>query len=167
MENKRKLTPQEIRNQEFRKKLFGYDPDEVDIFLSTVANAYEDLLKEVNRLKTQTPEYKTEEIVERARKKIDRIVEEKKKQLKEIEKRKEELEIEIEKLRLTQMRMANKLKAAILEMTKLLKELEADVKNKEKRGENRDRDKGSTESIAEQNRESGGGETEDKGNSSS
>jgi DivIVA domain-containing protein len=167
MENKRKLTPQEIRNQEFSKKLFGYDPDEVDIFLSTVANAYEDLLKEVNRLRAQTPEYKAEELVEKARRKIERIVEEKKKELNILSKKREEVEIEIEKLRLTQKRMANKLKAAIIEMTRLLKELEEDAKGKEIGRSDRVRGEGSAQVLQKQNRESGGREAEDKGNSSS
>ena len=166
-EKRRRLTPQEIKNQEFSKKLFGYDPDEVELFLATVAGAYEELLKEVERLRAKTPEYKAEQIMEKTKKEIEKIVEAKKKQLQEIEKRKEEVELEIEKLLFTQKKMANRMKLAILEMTKILKELEGDVKGKRERGSSGDRDKGSTQSLPEQDRESGGGEAEDKGNSSS
>lgn len=153
-EERRKLTPQEIRNQEFSKKLFGYDPDEVDVFLSDIANAYEELLQEVEALRSKTPEYKTEEIVAKARKKVEKLVEEKKKQLKNLEEKKEEVELEIEKLRLTEKKIAGKLKMVILEMTKLLKELEADVKSKREEGESGNRGEGSAQGGEEQDRES-------------
>ena len=166
-QKKRKLTPQEIKNQEFSKKLFGYDPDEVELFLSNVAAAYEELLKEVEKLKARTPEYRAEQVMERARKEIEKLVEAKKKELREIERKKEELEIEIEKLRFTQKKMTNRLKLALLEMTRILKELEEDVKSKEKRELSGDRGEGSAESLKEQDREGRGGETEDKSDSSS
>ena len=41
-----KLTPVEIRKQEFKKSMRGYDPVEVDTFLELVANEYESLLQE-------------------------------------------------------------------------------------------------------------------------
>jgi len=166
-EKKRRLTPQEIKNQEFSKKLFGYDPDEVEIFLSTVAGAYEELLKEVERLKAKTPEYKAEQVMEKARKEIEKLVELKKKELRELEKKKEEVELEIEKLKFTQKKMTNRLKLALLEMTRILKELEEDVKGKTERRSSGDRDKSPAESVKEQNREGGGGKAEDKGNSPS
>ena len=166
-DKQRKLTPQEIKNQEFSKKLFGYDPDEVEIFLSTVAGAYEELLKEVERLKARTPEYKAQQVMEKARKELEKLVEMKKKELQEIEKKKEEVEIEIEKLRFTQKKMTNRLKLALLEMTRILKELEEDVKGKAEKGSSGDRGEGSTQSLKEQDREGGRGETEDKSNSPS
>jgi len=152
-EERRKLTPQEIRNQEFSKKLFGYDPDEVDVFLSDIANAYEELLQEVESLRSRTPEHKAEEIVVKTKKKVEKIVEEKKKQLKELEEKKKDVEIEIEKLRLTERKIAGKLRMVILEMTKLLKELEADVKGKKGEGELGNRSEGSAQGVSEQNRE--------------
>ena len=153
-EKKRKFTPEEIKHQEFSKKLFGYDPDEVELFLSTVAAAYEELLKELEKLRAKTPEYKAEQVMERAKKEIERLVETKKRQLQEIEKRRKEVELEIEKLRLTQKRMTNRLKMAIFEMTRILKELEEDVKGKGEKGSSGDRSKGSAESFQEQDRES-------------
>ena len=166
-EKRRRLTPQEIKNQEFSKKLFGYDPDEVELFLTTVAGAYEELLKEVERLRAKTPEYKAEQIMEKTKKEIEKIIEAKKKQLQEIEKKKKEVELEIEKLLFTQKKMTNRMKLAILEMTKILKELEGDVKDKGEKGSSGDRSKSPAQSLPEQDRESGGGEAEDKGNSSS
>ena len=166
-QKKRRITPQEIKNQEFSKKLFGYDPDEVEIFLSTVANAYEELLKELERLKVKTPEYKAEQVMEKARREIEKLVEIRKKQLQEIEKKKEEVELEIEKLRFTQKKMVNRMKLAILEMTKILKELEGDVKSKGEQGGSGNRGEGAAQSVEEQNREDRGRETEGEGNSSS
>ncbi len=163
---KRRLTPQEIKNQEFSKKLFGYDPDEVEIFLSTVAGAYEELLKEVERLKAKTPEYKAEQVMEKAKKEIEKLVETKKKELQELEKKKEEVELEIEKLRFTQKKMTNRLKLALLEMTRILKELEEDVKGKGEKGSPGDRGESPAQSLKEQDREGRGREVEDKSNSS-
>ncbi|MGA9117005.1 MAG: DivIVA domain-containing protein [Bacteroidota bacterium] len=60
-----KLTPLDIRKQEFRKALRGYDPVEVDTFMEMVANEYEALLKEakgstekVIELETQLADYR-------------------------------------------------------------------------------------------------------------
>jgi cell division initiation protein len=40
-----KITPLDIKKQEFKKVLRGYDPVEVDTFMDMLANEYEDLLK--------------------------------------------------------------------------------------------------------------------------
>jgi cell division initiation protein len=40
-----KLTPLDIKKQEFKKVLRGYDPVEVDTFMDMLANEFEDLLK--------------------------------------------------------------------------------------------------------------------------
>ncbi|HLO04973.1 MAG TPA: DivIVA domain-containing protein [Symbiobacteriaceae bacterium] len=46
------LTPLEIHNKEFpRKMMGGYDPDAVDEFLDEVVGEFENLTREVNRLK--------------------------------------------------------------------------------------------------------------------
>lgn len=48
------LTPLEIHNKEFpRKMMGGYDPDAVDEFLDQVVGEFENLTREVNRLKDQ------------------------------------------------------------------------------------------------------------------
>lgn len=44
------LTPLEIQRQNFARKLKGYDPDEVRIYLQLVAEEIERLVKEIDRL---------------------------------------------------------------------------------------------------------------------
>ena len=48
-----KLTPIEIRKQEFKKAMRGYDTVEIDTFLELVANEYENLIKENETLNKQ------------------------------------------------------------------------------------------------------------------
>ncbi len=59
-----KLTPLDIRKQEFKKSMRGYDADEVDAFLSMVADELELLIREKNqvndeliKLRTQLKDY--------------------------------------------------------------------------------------------------------------
>ncbi len=59
-----KLTPLDIRKQEFRKVIRGYDPVEVDTFLEMVADEYESLFKsksewssKLKRLEDRLKEY--------------------------------------------------------------------------------------------------------------
>jgi cell division initiation protein len=60
-----KLSPLNIRKQEFKKVMRGYDPIEVDTFLEMMSNEYEELLKQqkemrdrVVQLETQLKDYK-------------------------------------------------------------------------------------------------------------
>ena len=46
-----KLTPLEIKKQEFRRSMRGYDIDEVSSFLEMVAENYEELQRELNKLR--------------------------------------------------------------------------------------------------------------------
>ena len=48
-----RLTPIQMRKQEFARKFRGFDPEEVDAFLSTAANDFEELLKENMDLRAQ------------------------------------------------------------------------------------------------------------------
>jgi len=48
-----RLTPIQIRKQEFARKVRGFDPDEVDAFLATAASDFEELLKENMELRAQ------------------------------------------------------------------------------------------------------------------
>ena len=48
-----RLTPIQIRKQEFAKKFRGFDPEEVDAFLTTAATDFEELLKENMELRAQ------------------------------------------------------------------------------------------------------------------
>ncbi len=54
-----KLTPLEIRKQEFRKTLRGFDPLEVQTFLEMVAEQYEKLMEENKELHRQIIELRT------------------------------------------------------------------------------------------------------------
>lgn len=50
-----KLTPLDIQQQQFKGKMFGgLDPEDVDQFLQVVAQAMEELLKELAELKSAT-----------------------------------------------------------------------------------------------------------------
>ncbi len=48
-----RLTPIQIRKQEFARKLRGFDPEEVEAFLATAAADFEELLKENMELRAQ------------------------------------------------------------------------------------------------------------------
>jgi cell division initiation protein len=48
-----KITPLDIQQQQFRVKFRGFDMVEVDNFLDEVANEWEELLRENNRLKEE------------------------------------------------------------------------------------------------------------------
>ena len=48
-----RLTPIQIRKQEFARKMRGFDPEEVDAFLLTAATDFEELLRENMELRAQ------------------------------------------------------------------------------------------------------------------
>jgi cell division initiation protein len=165
MKKEKRLKPQEIRSREFGKKLFGYDPDEVETFLIEVANAYQDLLKEVETLRRETPEYKTEELVEKARKRIEEILQKKMEEKEELEKQKKEIEIEIEKLKLAQKKMFDRLRLAIFDMTRIIEEIKPNASGKEKGKSTGTGSEGATQGFSQPDREGRRGEIEDKGDS--
>ncbi len=49
-----RITPIDIRKQEFRKGMRGYDVDEVDTFLAMVADEMEDLIAAAQQVKTES-----------------------------------------------------------------------------------------------------------------
>lgn len=55
-----KLTPLDIRKQEFKKVMRGYDPVEVDTFMDMVAREFEDLLKQQKEARDQAAELATQ-----------------------------------------------------------------------------------------------------------
>ncbi|MDH4069114.1 MAG: DivIVA domain-containing protein [Ignavibacteria bacterium] len=55
-----KLTPLDIRKQEFRKVMRGYDPVEVDTFVEMVSNEFEEVLKEQREMRDRVTEVETE-----------------------------------------------------------------------------------------------------------
>ena len=51
-----KLTPLDIKKQEFKKVLRGYDTIEVDAFLDTLANEFGDMIKQLKEMREQAIE---------------------------------------------------------------------------------------------------------------
>jgi cell division initiation protein len=51
-----KITPLDIKKQEFKKVLRGFDPIEVEAFLDTLSNEFSELLKQVKDLREQSIE---------------------------------------------------------------------------------------------------------------
>ncbi len=55
-----KVTPTDIRNANFKKKVKGFDPEEVRIFLTMVSEEMENILKENARLLSENQELKAQ-----------------------------------------------------------------------------------------------------------
>src|SRR5262245_38948808 len=55
-----RLTPVDIRKQEFKRAVRGYDKDEVDTFLEMVAEEFEAMLRERERLQEETVRVRTQ-----------------------------------------------------------------------------------------------------------
>ena len=55
-----KLTPLDIKKQEFKKVLRGYDPVEVDSFLDMMSNEFADLLRQSKEMSGQLVEFETQ-----------------------------------------------------------------------------------------------------------
>ena len=122
---KGRLKPQDIRSKEFKKKTFGigYDPEEVEAFLIEVANAYQELLEELEELQRIVSENNTNELMEEVRNRIEEIFREAMGKRRELEVQSRKIETEIEKLELIRERMYSKLKLVILDVTQIVQEL--------------------------------------------
>ncbi|MDZ7413803.1 MAG: DivIVA domain-containing protein, partial [candidate division KSB1 bacterium] len=55
-----RLTPLEIRKQEFHRSMRGFDVDEVEMFLDMVAEQFETLLRERNALNEEVVKLRTQ-----------------------------------------------------------------------------------------------------------
>jgi len=55
-----RLTPLDIKKQEFKRTMRGYDPEEVNAFLEMVAEEFETLHREKNRLDDETLKLRTQ-----------------------------------------------------------------------------------------------------------
>lgn len=55
-----KLTPLDVKKQEFKKVLRGYDPVEVDSFLDMMSNEFAELLKQCKDMRDQLVEYEAQ-----------------------------------------------------------------------------------------------------------
>jgi len=122
---KKRLKPQDIRSKEFKKKTFGigYDPEEIEAFLIEVANAYQELLEELEELQGIVPENNTNELMEKVRNRIEEIFRETMEKKRELEVQSRKIETEIERLKLVRERMYSRLKLVILDMTHVIQGL--------------------------------------------
>jgi len=55
-----KISPLDIQQQQFHKKLLGLDPREVEVFLELLRNEFEEIIKENNDLKDELRKMTTE-----------------------------------------------------------------------------------------------------------
>lgn len=55
-----KITPLDIKKQEFKKVLRGYDPAEVDSFMQTISNEFAELIHDNNNVKDQLLQVETQ-----------------------------------------------------------------------------------------------------------
>jgi len=55
-----RITPLDIRKQEFKRAVRGFDRDEVSMFLEMVAEEFESLLRENSRLNEETVKLRTQ-----------------------------------------------------------------------------------------------------------
>ncbi len=55
-----KLTPLDIKKQEFKKVMRGYDPVEVDTFMDMMANEFEEVLKQQKEMRDRSIELDTQ-----------------------------------------------------------------------------------------------------------
>ena len=124
--HKKRLKPQDIRSREFKKKTFGigYDPEEVEAFLIEVANAYQELLEELEELQRIVPENNTNELMEKVRNRIEEIFREAMEKKRELEVQSRKIATEIERLKLVQKSMYDRLKLVILDMARIIEEIE-------------------------------------------
>ena len=122
---KGRLKPQDIRSKEFKKKTFGigYDPEEVEAFLIEVANAYQELLEELEELQGRVSENNTNELMEKVRNRIEEIFREAMEKKRELEIQNRKIEAEIERLKLVRERMYSRLKLIILDITQVIQGL--------------------------------------------
>jgi cell division initiation protein len=122
---KKRLKPQDIRSKEFKKKTFGigYDPEEVEAFLIEVANAYQELLEELEELQRIVPENNTNELMEKIRNRIEEIFQKAMEEKRELEVQSRKIETEIERLKLIRERMYSRFKLIILDITQVIQGL--------------------------------------------
>jgi cell division initiation protein len=142
-----KITPLDLRNQEFGRTLRGYDPEEVRVFLELVSDEFEILIKENSRLSEHVRELdekirdyrnmektlnatliaaqkSAESYSENARKEADLILEnaqvESRKTLEEVRREKTALEEEIIRLQRIRRTHVKKLKSFLEEQLELI-----------------------------------------------
>src|ERR1700738_2789907 len=65
-----KIVPVDIAHKSFKRKMMGYDEDEVTLFLSKVAESMDQLIREVNQLKETLREKEMQVLEYRDRDKV-------------------------------------------------------------------------------------------------
>jgi cell division initiation protein len=132
-----RITPLDIRNHSFPRRIHGYDRDEVDTFLRMVAEDYEGLVRETERLRKQAVQLQTrvedlsanEKVLQETLTTAQKLSEDlKRTAAKEAEIRVGEAEIKAEKILGAAHRRAAKLTEDIREMKTLKTRLAAAVR---------------------------------------
>jgi cell division initiation protein len=132
-----RITPLEIRKHAFSRRMQGYDREEVDGYLRMVADDYEGLVREAERLRKQVVELKTrvedlsanEAVLQETLTTAQRLSEDlKRTAAKEAEVRISEAEIKAEKILDAAHRRAARLAEDIREMRRLKTRLAAAVR---------------------------------------
>jgi cell division initiation protein len=132
-----RITPLDVRNHPFRKRLSGYDREEVDAFLQMVAEDYEGLVREAQSLREQAARLEArvenlaanETVLQETLTTAQKLSEDlKRTAVKEAEVMVGEAEIKGEKILAAAHRRAAKLAEEIREMKSLRSRLSANVR---------------------------------------
>lgn len=153
-----KVTPLDIRQQQFPPRFRGYDPVEVEAFLELVAGEIEELLKEnarlkeafakkdqeIQRMRQGEDEFKKalmvfqqikEDLIERARKEAEQILAEAEVQAKQIvmdaEQRLESIRHEVQEIKHRRRQLIFQIRGILEEHLKLMEAEEAEGEDRE------------------------------------
>jgi len=132
---KKRLNPQDIRSKEFNRKLFGigYDPEEVEAYLIEVANAYQELLEELEELRRVVFENNADELMERAYSRIEEIFQKAAEEREQIEMQIKKIESEIKWLKLLRKQMYDRLKLVIFDVIQVIQEFHSEKLKEDKK----------------------------------
>jgi cell division initiation protein len=132
-----RITPLDLRNHAFRRRMAGYAPEEVDEFLRLVAEDYEAALREIERQRERATRLQqrvevlgaNEQVLQDTLTTAQKLAEDlKRTAMKEAEVRVSEAEIKAEKILDAAHRRAAKLAEDIREMKQLKTRLSASVR---------------------------------------
>jgi cell division initiation protein len=88
-----------------------------------VADAYQELVEELENLRNAYKQVDREDLVEDARKKIKFLVQERKRMEKDIDERRKQLTVEIQKLKLARKKLLRKVGMVIFQVISVLKDI--------------------------------------------
>ncbi len=126
-----KITPADIKNQNFNKSLRGYDKAEVDAFLNLVAGDLDELGKENNRIKERLLEFESKA---GTHKDVERVIQElllsARESAEEVKKNAEkEAELRLREARIKSERMLEETHAVLSDLRKQIIELKNSKKS--------------------------------------